>query len=246
MASPSRVIYRIFLIYNVLWGLIGIMLIAYGGDNIFRMNYYFDASYFRITSITSIILGISVLTLSVIGYVSCFNEQAGLTIAYIIIISTKIIIQIVSAILIYVRVDFYGGQARDFISKVWESSQFSSKYAAYLNSIQLNLKCCGFTGPDDWGINLPPSCCDREYFACLMENAYRIGCGQKFMDFKKELTFAAIAIFVTVSAIEIVGLVVAVVYLWVIRHRPVEEQTRNQVTVIDHVFEKADFDMTGN
>lgn len=77
-----------------------------------------------------------------------------------------------------------GKAAQDGFTALWNQMRQDNnmKSAEAINGIQRALQCCGNTGPLDWGLSVPSSCCDEGANVCTIVNAFPKGCSTQLYD----------------------------------------------------------------
>jgi len=173
--------------FSLLLGLVGLAIIGLGTYILletnnylhFLPNDYLNTSYFLIS------LGVIICVISLVGFIGSFKKSRCFISSF-----TTILILVLIA-------EFFGGFAsciiKDDVRKVIQVnmeeslSDYSLNSSLAWDSLHTNYSCCGVTGREDWGGDVPSSCCFPNVTVVhdcgkAVNNTFTTGCLDVFVE----------------------------------------------------------------
>ncbi|XP_050322871.1 23 kDa integral membrane protein [Bactrocera neohumeralis] len=204
----SLVKYLLFL-FNLLCSICGILLIVFGillFSNIHNIDDIAEAVQTQQVPITMIVLGSVILLISFFGCCGAIRESYCMSMTYSVLLFVLMIGQLALVIYMWVQKDRYLVMMGDVVEKAWARRTHKSDY---MDAIQISMECCGKNSYIDYSFQgyFPPSCCKDN--RCSIENVYRRGCKQAFVDFWDKNSDVIKYAGLVVAAIEFVGFIFA-------------------------------------
>ncbi|XP_014102876.2 23 kDa integral membrane protein [Bactrocera oleae] len=204
----SLVKYLLFL-FNLLCSICGILLIVFGillFSNIHNIDDIAEAVQTQQVPITMIVLGSVILLISFFGCCGAIRESYCMSMTYSVLLFVLMIGQLALVIYMWVQKDRYLVMMGDVVEKAWARRTHK---ADYMDAIQISMECCGKNSYIDYSFQgyYPPSCCKGNN--CNIENVYRRGCKQAFVDFWDKNSDIIKYAGLVVAAIEFVGFIFA-------------------------------------
>ncbi|XP_053967320.1 23 kDa integral membrane protein-like [Anastrepha ludens] len=204
----SLVKYLLFL-FNLLCSICGILLIVFGillFSNIHNIDDIAEAVQTQQVPITMIVLGSVILLISFFGCCGAIRESYCMSMTYSVLLFVLMIGQLALVIYMWVQKDKYLVMMGDVVEKAWARR---TRKADYMDAIQISMECCGKNSYVDYSFQgyYPPSCCKDN--SCRIENVYRKGCKQAFVDFWDKNSDIIKYAGLVIAAIEFVGFVFA-------------------------------------
>lgn len=99
---------------------------------------------------------------------------------YALMLFVLVILQIVLAVYAFMYTEELASAARNGFTQLW-NTKTDMKNAQAIDGIQQGLQCCGNSGPADWGVSVPNSCCAGNV-SCNQSTAFNKGCGTVLFD----------------------------------------------------------------
>lgn len=204
----SLVKYLLFL-FNLLCSICGILLIVFGillFSNIHNIDDIAEAVQTQQVPITMIVLGSVILLISFFGCCGAIRESYCMSMTYSVLLFVLMIGQLALVIYMWVQKDRYLVMMGDVVEKAWARK---TRKSDYMDAIQISMECCGKNSYFDYSFQgyYPPSCCKANN--CNIENVYRRGCKQTFVDFWDKNSDVIKYAGLVVAAIEFVGFIFA-------------------------------------
>ncbi|XP_067632593.1 23 kDa integral membrane protein-like [Eurosta solidaginis] len=204
----SMVKYLLFL-FNLLCSICGILLIVFGillFSNIHNIDDIAEAVQTQQVPITMIVLGSVILLISFFGCCGAIRESYCMSITYSVLLFVLCVGQLALVIYMWVQKDRYLVIMGDVVEKAWARR---TRKADYMDAIQISMECCGKNSYVDYSFQgyYPPSCCKDSN--CRIENVYRRGCKQTFVDFWDKNSDIIKYVGLIIAAIEFVGFIFA-------------------------------------
>ncbi|XP_017474774.1 PREDICTED: 23 kDa integral membrane protein [Rhagoletis zephyria] len=153
-----------------------------------------------------IVLGSVILLISFFGCCGAIRESYCMSMTYSVLLFVLMIGQLALVIYMWVQKDRYLVMMGDVVEKAWARR---TRKADYMDAIQISMECCGKNSYVDYSFQgyYPPSCCKDN--SCRIENVYRRGCKQAFVDFWDKNSDIIKYAGLVVAAIEFVGFIFA-------------------------------------
>ncbi|CAD7015439.1 23 kDa integral membrane protein [Ceratitis capitata] len=204
----SLVKYLLFL-FNLLCSICGILLIVFGimlFSNIHNIDDIAEAVQTQQIPITMIVLGSVILLISFFGCCGAIRESYCMSMTYSVLLFVLMIGQLALVIYMWVQKDKYLVMMGDVVEKAWARR---TRKADYMDAIQISMECCGKNSYLDYSFQgyYPPSCCKGSN--CSIENVYRRGCKQAFVDFWDRNSDVIKYAGLLIAAVEFVGFIFA-------------------------------------
>jgi hypothetical protein len=118
-----------------------------------------------------------------------------------------VILQIVVAVFAFMYTGELANAARNGFDKLWQNKDRDDQTKIAIEGIQRGLRCCGSTGPSNWGLSIPSSCCDES--VCTLLNSHQSGCGDLLYDFVSGSGLLIAWFAIVFAGIELVGVIFA-------------------------------------
>ncbi|XP_039746711.1 leukocyte surface antigen CD53-like [Pararge aegeria] len=159
----------------------GIVLLVIAGKYFIFLGDSFFVLPIFITAVAVIIF----LT-SLLGYYGVKLKKYDLVVAYIAILVIILVFEIIITILGFELSDYaYSRRIINYhmfeLMKEYKIGYVEGYETEYWDNMQSELKCCGFNGVNDWGSQIPLSCChipsgSQTPFQCTYQNLYQTSC----------------------------------------------------------------------
>ncbi|XP_020815062.1 23 kDa integral membrane protein-like [Drosophila serrata] len=172
---------------NLIFVIIGVLLIIFGSLMVASMQ---NATDFE-GSTKSLAFPVSVLVIGCITFLVAFfgccgtiKENACLTTTYSVCMLVLFCLQISLSIWLFVESDVFLGLMSDIVDASWTDNNAEHNYP--MDNLQLTFNCCGIVGYQDYGTEVPASCCgysDRSKRCDVSIYSLRPGCKTEFVDF---------------------------------------------------------------
>ncbi|XP_066254935.1 23 kDa integral membrane protein-like [Euwallacea similis] len=208
MGCATGIVKYFVFIANLLFALIGLALIIIG--ILFKLNITevtrVIPDNFEIAPILSIVIGAIIFVTAFLGCCGAVKESPCMLTTYAFVLLTIFIIQVAIGVYAFLQIK-NEGQLRQSIhqnvDRVFKDNTLSAIETR--DATQRWLRCCGVTGPDEYGSNKPSSCCLHEVCPSINNNFFYEGCADKLYSFlvSKSQLIAGVAI--GVAAAEIIG-----------------------------------------
>ncbi|XP_023953244.2 leukocyte surface antigen CD53 [Bicyclus anynana] len=137
---------------------------------------------FFVLPIFAVVTASMVLCVAAMGWIAVKSKKYSLFSAYLASLVVILIFQIAIAIFGFkINYDIYEDNVINH--KLYES-RMGYYYGVDWDILQRELQCCGYDGVNDWGLNIPLSCCPMSWrgsspFQCTKSNSYYPGCRLK-------------------------------------------------------------------
>ncbi|KAK7790073.1 hypothetical protein R5R35_012996 [Gryllus longicercus] len=206
--ATSLVKYLVF-IFNFVFALAGLGLLVIGILLEKQVNEYdeFLNGKFHAPPIILIVVGSLIFIVAFFGCCGAIRESHCMLIMYVILVLTVFILQVVVAGLAFA----YRDDTKDVIDSKLKNYVFNyGNNKAIVDSIQTNLKCCGYEGTGDYtsqSVNIPSSCCPKLPTTCARKEAYDEGCKDALEDFIESQGNIIGGVAIGIAVIEIVGII---------------------------------------
>lgn len=204
----STIKYVLF-VFNLLCSLCGIALVVIGGVSLSKIADLQDISdehSIVAPSILFIILGSVVFVIAFFGCCGAIRESYCMTSTYGFFLMVLIIAQIVIAALVFI----YVGDAREAFKKGF-AKLFDERdrpgNRELIDTIQINLQCCGKTSALDWYGSHPQSCCQAGTAPLCIP--FTDGCQARLGEFIDTAGDVLGWVSLGVAAVELIGLIAA-------------------------------------
>ncbi|KAH8304483.1 hypothetical protein KR059_010980, partial [Drosophila kikkawai] len=173
--------------FNLIFVIIGVLLIIFGSLMVSSMH---DATDFD-GSVKSIAFPVSVLVIGCVTFLVAFfgccgtiRDNACLTKTYAICMLILFGLQLALSIWIFSANDKFLTSMGKVVDKAWDENNAAQGYP--MDVLQLAFKCCGNQNYQEYGNNVPASCCgysDRSQTCEQAIYSQRPGCREEFVDF---------------------------------------------------------------
>ncbi|XP_034252665.1 CD63 antigen-like [Thrips palmi] len=227
MTASLNVIKYLLFLFNVLFVITGIVLLAIGATiKAVYMGYhvFLDDRYFSAPNLL-IAVGLIILLVSFLGCCGAVKENHCMIVSYIALLILIFILELSAGIAGYVCRD----AAKDVLTqKLGESMLNYGKndtvVTALWDLMQRTFECCGVNDPQDWitlakmsqNTTVPQSCCGPasgfEPFTCSAESnppRFKDGCTTKFGEFVRDKAVVIGGAGITIALIQLVGILMA-------------------------------------
>ncbi|XP_059612554.1 23 kDa integral membrane protein-like isoform X2 [Phlebotomus argentipes] len=177
----SLVKYVLF-IFNLLCALCGIALLTIGIIvlvNAADLEKLFGDYNAIAAPILLIILGSVVFVIAFFGCCGAIRESHCLTMTYAAFMLILIIGQIVIAAITFAFAGDIASVMTKTFDRIFLEQDNVQVNRELVDTVQMNLQCCGPRGPADWTPQIgpiPPSCCESGVSQCNAGNAFQTGC----------------------------------------------------------------------
>lgn len=196
-------------VFNLICAVLGLIIIGFSVITNIHGKPFKDMLSGQITLVTIIliVIGVLVFLIAFLGCCGAVKENHCMLTTYAVILSTLLVVQFAIGITAFVYRNKIEGSLNSMISQTFEND----KAEDIVDEIQMDLHCCGLTGPQWWAIiNLRPSCCGRtKDKSCTIINAYPDGCQDKIIDLIKSSLKLLGAIAIGISVIELICVIFA-------------------------------------
>ncbi|GAB1598379.1 CD63 antigen-like [Argonauta hians] len=217
--KTTNILKLLFFILNIIFMILGVVVLSLGIYlQISEAAIYMEVlPEVKFTTLVSLLVAAGVITIVVclLGFCAAFLESHCLLILYIMCVSTIFCIEIAAGVIGFVRKDELEA---DLIQKLAKNMKESSKS---WDNIQRMNKCCGITNYTDWRgevaspIGLPESCCIATCRSVI--DAYSEPCYNKLLSWITSNQYMIGATGITVGVLQIILLIIAAVFLCLIR-----------------------------
>ncbi|ERL86583.1 tetraspanin-12-like [Dendroctonus ponderosae] len=217
-------------VVNFALGLIGIVLLSLGAFYTIQLNQYElgipeDYETLKFLPIYSMIVGAVAFLISFWGCWGTLKSNTSLLTSYAAILVVLFILQVglgLFALLHIKNEDDLHQQLEQRLDIAFSKYNQTAEDTAAVISIQTNLECCGTTSPKWWssvGLEVSPSC----YGKSQQADAFGQGCIQALLAFIVRFAKLTAIIALSVSAIDVIGAVVALYLIKCIKARQIRK-----------------------
>ncbi|CAG9789935.1 unnamed protein product [Diatraea saccharalis] len=166
-----------------------------------------------------ILLGIFIMIVAFCGWCGASKESRGLLGMYGVVMLVIVLLQIISAVLIFVFVDgeYTDRFIKDTVYDGYYNSQSNPDVYRQFGRIERKLKCCGANDARDyrsWRNDLPLTCCADSYYRATCEFTdkeanERLGCAKVAAVYTKIISSSIAGASLLIAIVEITGVVIA-------------------------------------
>ena len=171
-------------VFNVLFTLIGIGLIAAGAYVQVNLKSYSDiiGGQFSAAAVFFIILGVLIFMIAAFGCCGAYKENYCCIMTFAVILVIIFICELAVGIAGFIYKDSVDKNIKELMNKTIKSGKANADW----DKVQQEFKCCGIENATDWK-TIPSSCCASTTTGnCTVNNAYKMGCYTELKDFVKD------------------------------------------------------------
>ncbi|XP_055701255.1 23 kDa integral membrane protein-like isoform X2 [Phlebotomus papatasi] len=211
VSCGMSIVKYVLFIFNLLCALCGIALLTIGIIVLLKASELekLFGDYNAIAApILLIILGSVVFVIAFFGCCGAIRESHCLTMTY----ATFLLILIIGQIVIAAITFAFAGDIATAMTKAFERifhEQNLDVNRELVVTVQSQLECCGLAGPQDWGTDVPPSCCAPGTANCNIINAFQVGCTSALEDWVDMSKHIIAWVALGVAVIQLVALIFA-------------------------------------
>lgn len=207
--GASLIKYVLF-IFNLICAVGGIALVVVGAIGLRTISnvedLFKDSNHPGIYPAAIIALGVLVFIIAFFGCCGAIRESQCLLNMYALCLLVLVVLQVLLAIFVFMYNEDIQKGATQVWDRIWtgNSNDINKKT---IDNFQRFLKCCGSSGPTDYLVSQPPSCCEPEAQSCNVIYAYKTGCRSQI---QSEIQYGAkwIAyLSLAMAVIELIGVV---------------------------------------
>ncbi|XP_055686892.1 23 kDa integral membrane protein-like isoform X1 [Lutzomyia longipalpis] len=206
----SIVKYVLF-IFNLLCALCGIALLTIGiivlltASDLEKLFGDYNAIA---APIVLIILGSIIFVIAFFGCCGAIRESHCLTMTY----ATFMFILVIGQIVIAAVTFAFAGDISNAMTTTFErifNEQHVDVNRELVDTVQINLACCGVDGPINWAGSPPPSCCGLTSGTCAPQNIFQTGCRSALEDWVDTSKHIIAWVALGVAVVQLVALIFA-------------------------------------
>jgi len=189
-------------IFNFIFFLSGLGLIVIGAYVKTQYGEYltFADGSFANAAVFLIVLGVIVFIIGFLGCCGAVRESYCMVTTFAVLLGIIFVLEIVAGVLGFVykgKVKEKGeGAVKRAVTNYYNEDEAGAK--GFMDWTQKTLKCCGQSGPGDYGGKVPDSC-----------KTYTDGCTQKFEDFVKGNLLLVGGFAIGIAFIQLLGIIFA-------------------------------------
>lgn len=233
MCCSEGLVRAFVFVVNFAFGVMGIVLLSIGAFYTIQLNQYQlaipeDYQTLKFLPVYSIVMGLATFLMSFWGCWGALKSNTGLLTSYAAILVVFFILQVglgLFGLLHLKNQDDLHQQLEHRLEIVFSKFNQTPEDTAAVNSIQENLKCCGTTSPKWWssvGLEVSSSCYSKSQ-KTRKTDAFGQGCNQALLAFVVRVAQLTAIIALSVSALDVIGGVVALYLIKCIRTRRIRK-----------------------
>lgn len=210
----SMVKYILFL-FNLLCAICGVLIIAFGAMMFTDIHSFKDFTTAFSTQglpVALIVLGSAILIISFFGCCGAIRESSCMSMTYAALLFVLLVVQVALIVFAFISKEDFLTEVGKMVDGAWQNKPNTN---AVMDSLQLGYKCCGKSGPTDYGLfnagilNLPSSCCGATDGDCNISRSYTVGCRTAVVSWWRNNWDLIKYVGIGIAAVEFVGLVFA-------------------------------------
>ncbi|XP_049307862.1 protein late bloomer [Bactrocera dorsalis] len=176
MACSTKTLKVFSLIWDILYALIGLVIIGIGAYVIIKLEYFNTAAFVILG------LGIVVILTAVLGSLGAAHESSQISKTFAIILLLWVVLQTLSVGFLWIFQSTLLINIDHTFDQLWGTQTVPIKpgNASHIASIERWLDCCGNIGSSDY--LLPPNSC----YNSVTDKLNLDGCRQKFLEYVAE------------------------------------------------------------
>ncbi|XP_068630007.1 leukocyte surface antigen CD53-like [Battus philenor] len=196
---------------NSLYMITGLLLLIIGILAIVEYTYYEDLITKRFFTLPGFVIatGVIILLTSVLGFYGALSENFYVIAAYVALLLTTLVFEISMTIVAFGLEKDAVTEIRSPMIRSLQLYESRIDIAKLWDDLQMEFKCCGVAGRNDWVSNrIPVSCCHIDYgtispFVCTTANAYTAGCAGALGEWLSYYAYVIGVIAATVTCLQV-------------------------------------------
>lgn len=216
MGCGTSFVKYVLFFFNLLFALVGLCMVGIGAAVLLKWTVITDLlkGHLTVAPWIFIVVGAIVFIIAFFGCCGAIRESHCMVVTYAIFLLVAIIIQVILAVLVFVYVDNINKGIADSVHHLFQESKTDQVIRESFNNIEIQLTCCGDTGPSNYDIvSLPESCCSDGYKIigtvvgrCTHADAgYRKGCSVVATELFQKWSIVIAGVAIGVACIEVIG-----------------------------------------
>ena len=205
LPTCPKILKWIFVLFNLLFAVLGVLLIALGSWLVVRANAFLQTSgelndqpvVVTATALGGsgliIFCGLITFVLAALGVLGGICQARPLLVIFAVGLIIIVVIEFIGAVVVFVAFNRYQDLVGEISSEMnrsldlYRKDTVNSDANTFVDAVQRNFDCCGISGPNDWiptpffrnnNESLPDTCCAGAIDNCNMNSTelHRNGC----------------------------------------------------------------------